>query len=321
MRFGMAGMVGAASVADAACRAWRGGRRALGSQQQGGHFGKAVATLGFGHVNGQVAHGRRKAGDVGDADAVGAVREHGFVVGGVADIHPLRQLVGQGAAPELAHDPLRALPFVVLAKPAVDVDGADGGVHARFLHQAHDVGDVLLGQLGEFAVVDGDVALAPGRIGGELGTGHGGGDVLGQRLHAREVVRAHLGALLVELGHAPISLAHEGDSAVFGQQGIERPLLGVGRAPARRAAGDGDQAQAARTQGVQGVQRAGHDVAVAGEGVVDIGHHALDGVALRQRPLFQGAHHGAGGWGFRHGGQLFLQNNRQINLPILAIGL
>ncbi|MPN28200.1 hypothetical protein SDC9_175640 [bioreactor metagenome] len=48
------------------------------------------------------------------------------------------------------------------AVPAVDVDAADGGVHASGAHQRHALVDARLRQLREFAVVDGDVGLAAG---------------------------------------------------------------------------------------------------------------------------------------------------------------
>jgi hypothetical protein len=53
----------------------------------------------------------------------------------------------------------------VRAKPAVDVDAADRGVHAAARMMRTHLVDGVLGQVGEFAVVDGNVGFAARRIG------------------------------------------------------------------------------------------------------------------------------------------------------------
>jgi hypothetical protein len=61
---------------------------------------------------------------------------------------------------------MMALPpvkFVVLPIPAVDVDGADGGVRARSKN-AHHVGHLGGAQLNKFAVVNGVIGFAPGGV-------------------------------------------------------------------------------------------------------------------------------------------------------------
>ena len=60
------------------------------------------------------------------------------------------------------HDPACPFELVVVAVPAIDVDAADGGVHAFAFHQRHYSVDLRLAQGGELAVVDGNVGFAAG---------------------------------------------------------------------------------------------------------------------------------------------------------------
>ena len=66
--------------------------------------------------------------------------------------------------PQRAQDPAGARELVVVAEPAVDVDAADGRVHALGPHQRHDARHGGGVQVHEFAVVDRDVGLAAGGI-------------------------------------------------------------------------------------------------------------------------------------------------------------
>jgi hypothetical protein len=61
----------------------------------------------------------------------------------------------------------------------------------------HHLVDGVLGQVGEFAVVDGNVGFAARRIGGPACAGHLALDLGQHLLHARKVVRPGGGVLLV----------------------------------------------------------------------------------------------------------------------------
>ncbi len=215
-----------------------------------------------------------KASEIGHAHAAGKALEHHLVVGGVAHIDPVRQFRLQVAAEQPAQHPLRTRPLVVIAKPAVDVDGAHRGRHPFLPHHLHHGGNALRRKVGEFAVVDGDVGHAAGAVACQHRTGDFAHDALGRSLQALGVVRAGGGFLLI-LGVHFGPLAHQSHGAVLGHQGGQRPLTCKRRAPAQRAAGDGDDRQAGRVQGVQRLQRFGLDLPVAGERVVDVRHHAL----------------------------------------------
>ena len=127
------------------------------------------------------------------------VLEHQLVVGRIAYIHPAVHFCIEIPAPQLAHDPPRTFELVVRAKPAIDVDAAHRGIHARRPHDAHRLVNALLGQVRELAVVDGDVRLAPRRVGGTAGAGHLALDLCKHFLHAGVVALAGGLVLLVAL--------------------------------------------------------------------------------------------------------------------------
>ena len=130
---------------------------------------------------------RHKTLHIGHAHAVGKGLEHQLVVGGVAHIGPAVHLVAECAAPELLHDPACTFQLVVPAKPAVDVDAADGGVHTLTAHERYHGGNLRVVQLHKFTVVDGNVGLTPGGIGRPGGTGHFALNTRQHLLHAVKV--------------------------------------------------------------------------------------------------------------------------------------
>ncbi|OMP13653.1 hypothetical protein COLO4_01224, partial [Corchorus olitorius] len=173
-----------------------------------------------------------------------------------------------------AQDPSRAFELVVRAKPAVDVDGADGSVHARRLHDGHAPVNVLLGHLREFAVVHGNVAFAARRVGGAQRAGHGGLDLGQHLLHARVVGGACGLVLLVELVQPALRIAPQCHGAVLGHDGIHGPGLGKRLAPAYGAAGDRYHAQPGLLELGNGINDMGRHHAFRGQGVVDVGEDA-----------------------------------------------
>ncbi|MDT4861063.1 hypothetical protein FQZ97_956540 [compost metagenome] len=99
----------------------------------------------------------------------------------------------------LANNPARARQLVVPADPAIDMDGTHRGMQAARLHQAHHPRDGRVVQLGELAVVDGDVGLAPGAVLRQAGLRQLGQDALRHRLQACEVGLPRRGVLQVGL--------------------------------------------------------------------------------------------------------------------------
>ena len=215
-----------------------------------------------------------EACDIGHAHAVGHVFEHLLVVGRVADIHPARQRGVQIDVEQLACDPARTFELVVLAEPAVDVDGADGGIHARGLHDGHAFIDLCLRHMSEFAVIHGDIAFATGRIGGTSGAGHGGFDLLEHLLHAGKVAGTLIGRLLVELVQAALGIAAQRHGTVLGHDGVHGPGRCKRHAPADGAAGDGHHFQTRILEARNGGHHMLGHHAVGGQRVVDIGQHA-----------------------------------------------
>ena len=172
---------------------------ALSAQDGLGHLGESGAAFGRRDVGRRMRELGFEAADVGHADAVGKVLEHQHVVGRIADIDPAVDLVVQVAAQQLAHYPARARQLVVVAEPAVDVDGAHRGVHALVPHEAHHLCHARRRQLRVFAVVYGDVGLAARAVARQRGARHFANDAPRDLLHAREIGGANLLVLLVEL--------------------------------------------------------------------------------------------------------------------------
>jgi len=223
------------------------------------------------------------------------VAEQLRIVGRVADEHPAFPLGVQVAAEAFAHDPARAAELVVHADPAVDVDGTDGGAEPVLAHQPHDTVDVGFVQPGELAVVDGDVGLAAGAVLRQPRVRQGGQYALRHRLQPHRV-RPPCGRVLrVGLAQRAVRPAPERHRVVLGHDGVHRPGQRERLAPAGRPPGDGEHRQAGGAQRVQGGQRVGRDRAVGGQGVVDVGEHAVHVGTRRLRPVGKGkmAHEGA----------------------------
>ena len=242
-----------------------------------------------------------KAPEIGHAHADGKALEHHLVVGGVAHIDPVRQFRLQVAAEQPAQHPLRTRPLAVVAKPAVDVDGAHRGRHALLPHHLHHGGNALRRKVGEFAVVDGDVGHTAGAVTRQHRARHFAHDAPCRSLQALGVVCPRGGVLLI-LGVHFGPVAHQRHGAVLGHQGGQGPLAGKRLAPAQRAAGDGDDRQAGRVQGVQGLQRRGLDLPVTGERVVDVRHHAMKAAQRLQGGFSQRARRLRGLWRCRLAG-------------------
>jgi hypothetical protein len=83
----------------------------------------------------------------------------------------------------------------VRTKPAVDVNRADGGVHAFALHDADHLRNALRRKLHKLAVVDGDVGFAPVAVLRQRGARHIAQHASCHSLHAREVGLADVIAL------------------------------------------------------------------------------------------------------------------------------
>jgi len=203
----------------------------------------------------------------------------------------VRQIRLQVAAEQSAQHPLRARPLVVIPEPPVDVDGAHRGRHPFLPHHLHHRRNAFGRQMRELAVVDGDVGHAAGAVTRQHGARHFAKDASGGGLQPLGVVRPGGGVLLI-LGVHFGPLAQQRHGAVLGHQRCQGPFAGEGLAPTQWAAGDGDDGQAGRMQGVQGLQCLGFDLPVAGERVVDIGHHALQ-AAQRLRGGFAQRSRGA----------------------------
>ena len=85
----------------------------------------------------------------------------------------------------------------MITKPAIDVDAAHRGIHARRTHQAHGMVDGVLGKVRELAVVNRNVRLPPRRIRSPAGTRHLGLDLRQHLLHARIVLLPNGWSLLI----------------------------------------------------------------------------------------------------------------------------
>ena len=173
-----------------------------------------------------------EAPDVGHPHRVRESFEHALVVGRVAHIEPAAHLRLQIAAPQQPGDPARTFPFVVRAKPAVDVNRADGGVHSFALHDADHFCDALRRKLRKLAVVDGDVGFAPGAVLRQCGARHVAQHAGGYILHALEVGPTHCSVLYIvflqiNLVRWPYCRpALQGHRAVFSHDGVNRPGRG-----------------------------------------------------------------------------------------------
>ena len=237
-----------------------------------------------------------EAPDVGHANRMCEGFEHALVVGRVAHIEPAAHLRLQIAAPQQPGDPARAFPFVVRAKPAVDVNRADRRIHAFALHDADDLRDALRRKLRKLAVVDGDVGFAPGAVLRQRGARHVAQHAGGHSLHAREVGLAdvlvlRIVFLQIELLRWPCCRpALQSHRAVFSHDGVYRPGRGKRQAPAHRPAGDRHHTQPGGFELAQCFQCVRRDRAFGGQRVIDVREdagQALEGVGGK---ISEGAH-------------------------------
>ena len=237
-----------------------------------------------------------EAPDVGHADRVCESFEHALVVGRVTHEEPAAKLRLQIAAPQQPGDPSRAFPFVVRAKPAVDVNRADRRIHAFALHDADHLRDALWRKLHKLAVVDGDVGFAPRAVLRQRGARHVAQHAGGHSLHAPEigltdVLVLRIVFLQIELLRWPFCRpALQGHRAVFSHDGVYRPGRGKRQAPAHRPAGDRHHLQPGGFQIAQGLQCVGRDRAFGGQRVINVRKNAgqaLEGVCGK---VSEGAH-------------------------------
>jgi len=185
----------------------------------------------------------------------------------------------------------------VIADPAVDVDRAHGGVQAVAAHEGHHLRDLGLVQMRKLAVVDRDVGLAPGAVGGQAGLRQFAQHALCGGLQAREVGGPGGRVLQVVPAELPVVPAPQRHGAVLRHDRVHWPRQGKGLAPAGRPAGDGQHRQTGGAQAVQGVKRVLRDRAVGGQRVVDVGQHTSDARALMGGPQGERGGRGQG----RHG--------------------
>ena len=83
-------------------------------------------------------HPACKRRHIGDAGRMRQVGKHRGVIRRIPDEHALFSLPRQLQAITLAHEQMRHAELVVLAEPAVDVDGTDLRCHAGRFHQSDD---------------------------------------------------------------------------------------------------------------------------------------------------------------------------------------
>ena len=176
------------------------------------------------------------------------------------------------------------------AEPAVDVDRADGRVHAFALHERNDFADSRRIEVRELGVVDGDVGDAARAVLRQHHARDLGDDSGGDGAQALGVGATH--RLRVDVVDADlIAVADQGHGAVLGDDGGERRLLGDGAAPAHRPAGDRDHRQSGFAQRGERGDDAHRDRAVGRQRVVDVGEdaaHAGEAPWLAARPRRDG---------------------------------
>jgi ABC-2 type transport system ATP-binding protein len=142
-------------------------------------------------------------------------------------------------------------------------------------------------QLHELAVVDGDVGLAPRRVGGARGARNLALDARQHGLHAREVGGARGRVLLVALLDPAVGRGQQRHRAVLRHDGVDRPGADEGQAPAHRPPGDRHHRQPRGLEVGERLQRVRRDRAVVGQRVVDVGEHADERAARGCHPLGQ----------------------------------
>ena len=200
--------------------------------------------------------------------------EHGLVVGRVAHVHPAFAFRIKVAREQTLHHPARAAELGVAAEPAVDVNRADGCVHAFGAHQCDHRGDLRWRQVRELAVVDRDVGDAPGAVPRQRAARHFAQHARGHLAQPLRVAPARGFVLHIVDGEPARIVTHQRHRAVLGDDGFDRPGQRERCAPAHRPAGDRDHRQPGGAQRHQRTQRIGRDRARGRQRVVDVGQHA-----------------------------------------------
>ena len=160
--------------------------------------------------------------------------------------------------------------LVVLAEPAVDVNRADLRVEARRAHQRRDALRRLERQRRNvLAVVDGEVGLAVVLVRSERAARNGGEDAVRDGVQAGAFFAPRLGIVL-EAPLQPPAGVEKVEGAVLPDYGVDRPHARDVVTPARRPAGHRHRDLAGAPQSLEGVVRLGSELALGGQGVVDI---------------------------------------------------
>src|ERR1051325_238213 len=191
------------------------------------------------------------------------------------------------AAPAAANSPGCHAPLAPIPEPAVDMDRADLRGGASGVHQRDNPVRVFGRQRpGILGVIDGQVGDPVGLIGGDPRAGNGGEYLLAEPVEPL----ARGGALFFRqpeaARHRPaLAVVAEPERAVLANNRVHRPEPGNQIAPPGGTPGHRDHPQPALRQPFQCVIRAGREVAVGGQGVVDVKQHELDRAPHRDRPV------------------------------------
>ena len=144
-----------------------------------------------------------------------------------------------------------------------------------------------------FAVVDGDVGFTACAVGGGLGARHMGQNIGQSGLQQGEMGLARGVVVAVPAAHLTHRGALQRHSAIFSNDAQQGPggQVAIARqprqAPADRTACDGNHWHACRMQGLQGLQRFGHQAPVTGQCVVNVGDDTTYARTLGGRPVFE----------------------------------
>ncbi len=219
--------------------------------------------------------------------------EHRRVVGRIPDEHPARPFPGRirRRAEFLGQHAPRRGQLVVIAEPAVDMDGAHLGAHAGRLHAPHDGVHRRSRQRRDvLAIIDGQVGDAAELVRRQRAARHGGEDLLRQRIEPRLPVRRRLADKDGLHLFRPGVMAHP-ERSVLPHHPIHRPHARDVVAPPRRPARHRNHLEAGGVQALQRRVGGGGQAAFCGERVVDVGEDA-DEVGTDQHGKFGQGEHG-----------------------------